>query len=361
MITPNNRQAAEPAQLPAPISSNSGRIWAFIYNPARPRMPLEKVVALRSESGNIYELNTNRRIFQTIYGGVYEGFRLNLYNNTDPNRIVYVRSNMHLAIKVYSIANIETLGQIHEDPTQEFAALQFLGDYDGMGTGNINILGQIELMITPEEMYSVMRRFNGSDLWAYVRELELEEDILGEEKAKHIFKQLLHAVEYLHSFGMAHRDISLENILYDPEDHRAVLIDFGMCIVCTENPNTDPAWNMVELTRTLFMAGKPRYLAPEMNDLALLHQGFDPMLADIWMMGVVLQAMVTGQLPIRQAVDTDNDFQRITSDYMDYIATVGYDQVMSPDLQNFIQGILRRDPAERLTLTQMRDHEWLQH
>jgi serine/threonine protein kinase len=59
--------------------------------------------------------------------------------------------------------------------------------------------------------------------------LEREKTILGLE-IKWIITQLLCAVEYLHSKGVAHRDIKLENILCSLSvhlEHRVALADFG--------------------------------------------------------------------------------------------------------------------------------------
>ena len=43
---------------------------------------------------------------------------------------------------------------------------------------------------------------------------------------RHVFKQILEAVRYVHSSGYAHRDLKLENILLD-SSFNVKLIDFG--------------------------------------------------------------------------------------------------------------------------------------
>lgn len=44
------------------------------------------------------------------------------------------------------------------------------------------------------------------------------------------FSQLVHALEYIHSQGIAHRDIKPENLLLDAEG-ALKLADFGLCSV----------------------------------------------------------------------------------------------------------------------------------
>ena len=52
---------------------------------------------------------------------------------------------------------------------------------------------------------------------------------LPEEAARWFFQQLVLAVDYCHSLGIAHRDIKLENALLDRQGPRAILklCDFG--------------------------------------------------------------------------------------------------------------------------------------
>lgn len=57
---------------------------------------------------------------------------------------------------------------------------------------------------------------------------------LSEDESKRIFFQILQAVDYLHSFGITHRDIKLENVLFIGGSASAEikLIDFGFSTVC---------------------------------------------------------------------------------------------------------------------------------
>lgn len=55
----------------------------------------------------------------------------------------------------------------------------------------------------------------------------------NETVCRHYLKQLLPVVDYIHSRGISHRDLKLENILVDSEANLRV-IDFGLAITLKE-------------------------------------------------------------------------------------------------------------------------------
>jgi testis-specific serine kinase len=135
---------------------------------------------------------------------------------------------------------------------------------------------------------------------------------LSEPRACQLFKQMISAVDYIHSQGVCHRDIKCENILLD-ENFVVKLIDFGFAKNLKDMPKTiDP--DKVEaavasasgsqkisssqirkkdskLSETY--CGSYAYASPEI----LKGIPYDPFLSDIWAMGCVLFAMVFGRLP----------------------------------------------------------------
>lgn len=53
---------------------------------------------------------------------------------------------------------------------------------------------------------------------------------LSENIVKVIFKEMLSAVDYIHSIGIIHRDIKLENFLIGTDIDDIKLIDFGLSV-----------------------------------------------------------------------------------------------------------------------------------
>jgi len=94
--------------------------------------------------------------------------------------------------------------------------------------------------------------------------------------------QMIAAIRYLHDLGIAHRDLSLENIMVTKAPHTDTLIqiiDFGMAT----------------LSRTVRreVRGKQSYQAPEMHT----ESEYDTFLADIFALGVVIFAMAAQDYP----------------------------------------------------------------
>lgn len=49
------------------------------------------------------------------------------------------------------------------------------------------------------------------------------------------FKQISEAFEYLHSRGIAHRDVKLDNILIEENTNMIKVIDFGFAAFCSNS------------------------------------------------------------------------------------------------------------------------------
>ena len=69
----------------------------------------------------------------------------------------------------------------------------------------------------------VMELCPGGDLLNYVRKRRK----LTEPSAKYLFKQIMQGIAYMHSIGIVHRDIKLDNILLDGKGN-VKIGDFGV-------------------------------------------------------------------------------------------------------------------------------------
>jgi serine/threonine protein kinase len=90
--------------------------------------------------------------------------------------------------------------------------------------------------------------------------------------------KILKGLEYLHSIGVAHRDIKFENIILDGKEPK--FIDFGLSKVFIEG----------ETSRERI--GTMAYSSPEI----LLGCNHD-ISTDVWSLGIVLHVLLTGDYP----------------------------------------------------------------
>jgi len=119
-----------------------------------------------------------------------------------------------------------------------------------------------------------MEYATGGDLLTYV----IRRSKLNELVAKFIFKQLAESVYYIHSQGFCHRDIKLDNILLDIDNHIKVSLSSYICKkLCDFGVSTQ--FKKGDVLKDL--CGTPAYIAPEI----LKGNGYDGFISDIWSMG----------------------------------------------------------------------------
>lgn len=90
-------------------------------------------------------------------------------------------------------------------------------------TRHMNVVRLYESFETQQHIVFVMEICGAGDLLTYVRRRrKLKEDV-----AKHLFKQIIEGLKYIHSKSILHRDIKLDNILLTSEGD-VKICDFGV-------------------------------------------------------------------------------------------------------------------------------------
>ena len=173
----------------------------------------------------------------------------------------------------------------------------------------------------------------------------------SERCASKIVKQILSAIKHLHDRNICHRDLKPENILFESKSKEAQvkLIDFGLSkYFSVKNPIKDSRRDEQALMRT--KTGTPYYMAPEVLDGA-----YDET-CDMWSLGVITYCLLCGYPPF----NADNDqqlFRKIkTCDYEFYMPEWGS---VSDEAKNFIEGLLKLDPKNRMTPEMALAHPWI--
>eukprot|EP00727_Mastigamoeba_balamuthi_P000092 m51a1_g1008 putative myosin light chain (415) ;mRNA; f:593414-595412 len=194
-----------------------------------------------------------------------------------------------------------------------------------------------DVLVYRKKIHLIMDHVDGMELLSVIGRHGGQE----EGAAKRVFAQMAQAVDYLHSMGVAHRDLKPENVLIsgDIDAPTVKLVDFGLSRDCCQNG-------------MLTMCGSPSYVAPEV----LQCQPYTVQ-CDMWSLGVILFALLSGQLPF--TADTEEQlFAAVAKGTFD-MAGAQWSGV-SKAAQDLVRGLLVVDPARRMTSSQCLAHKWLE-
>ncbi|RHY51111.1 hypothetical protein DYB26_005333 [Aphanomyces astaci] len=159
------------------------------------------------------------------------------------------------------------------------------------------------------------------------------------------FAGICDAVHYMHKQGIAHGDLSLENVLVT-DAGMLKLSDFGS------------ATPFDAILRNQQMAGKPFYMAPEIHRSG----AFDPSKADVWSVGVMLFMLVTGNPPFESSHASDPSMQFVATNGCRALCAAWHvDDVIPADAMDLLENLLVIDPAERWSMAQVMSHAYIRH
>lgn len=158
-----------------------------------------------------------------------------------------------------------------------------------------NIIETIEIVYENNRILQVME-YCEYDLFAIVMSNKM-----SYEEICCCFKQILTGVQYLHSIGLAHRDLKLDNCVINSKGI-IKLIDFGAAVVFS-----------YPFSKTLIEAsgivGSDPYLAPEVCVFAK----YDPRPVDIWSAAIIFCCMILKKFPWKIPKLRDNSFKLFCS------------------------------------------------
>ena len=193
---------------------------------------------------------------------------------------------------------------------------------------------------TPQTMFAVLEYCGGGSLQRLLQQQQARGPLgmcgMDAPRVADLAKQLASALKYLHSCGVAHRDIKPGNILFDAEG-ALKLCDFGFATRCHDH----------ELKQ---QCGTPSFFAPE---LTMAHEGYLGRPVDMWALGCVLFEMLHG-LPAFSGGSVEQLFTRIRA-----ANHVPFAPDLPGEARSIISALLTRDPMERLTAAALLDEPWI--
>lgn len=265
------------------------------------------------------------------------------------------KSHPIIAVKFINKQHALRVGRIREDQIRLEVGLHSIVSANG---GHQNIVQFLNYGSDPNWYWIAMQLADGGDLFD---KIEADEGV-PEPIAQFYFIQLINAITWCHSKGVAHRDIKPENMLLSA-DGDLKLADFGLACQFLDLRNGSTK-------RSTTVCGSPPYAAPEIFAVGehnqKIKQGkiageqakYQPELTDYWSCAVVLFVLLAGNTP------WDIPDVRQSYEFEQFIKTDGKPmddelwQRIPPHALSLLRGILKVDPTQRFNLQATRAHPW---
>jgi len=179
--------------------------------------------------------------------------------------------------------------------------------------------------------YSAMELIRGQRLDEYVKNGDL-----GIQEVLVLFRKICLAVAHAHAHGIVHRDLKPGNILVDGEGEPHVL-DFGLAKLKPVG-----ATLATDSTRTGVFLGTLAYSSPEqtMGDPRLVTER-----SDVYSLGVILYALLTGQEPYRLPPDIEGALRAIRE--AEPVRPSKVRRGIDRDVETITRGCLSKEPHRR--------------
>lgn len=164
----------------------------------------------------------------------------------------------------------------------------------------------------------------------------------SESEAAHLLRKILLAVNSLHHCDICHRDLKPEHFIFEDSSPNAELklVDFGI---------SNKLFGRGDQSEMKTVIGTPDYMAPE-----VMWGGYG-LMCDMWSVGVIMYAMLSGQLPF--IADTVSEtFDKAMSGSFS-VSSEAWTRV-SPTAVDLLRKLLVVEPKGRLTADAALRHEW---
>mmetsp|Transcript_73149 Transcript_73149/g.122136 ORF Transcript_73149/g.122136 Transcript_73149/m.122136 type:complete len:554 (-) Transcript_73149:316-1977(-) len=277
---------------------------------------------------------------------------------------VLVQRNEHSVQDIYDVDDLAVLGRgacgsvciVKKKSTNEVYAMKTV-PMDGMGGATLdelrreievqkaldhpNIVRVFEYFEERHQMHIIMELCKGG---ALVSRMKNHRHGYGEQAAATLVQKMLSAVLYCHHKGVVHRDIKLDNFIYEneAEDAELKLIDFGFA--CEVKPGYEAMWDQI---------GTPSYMAPEL--WADHCKEYDSSV-DMWAMGVVAYMLLSGKRPFHHT-DRKEKARMIKQDPVRFVGSE-WDKI-SPEAKDFCSRLMNKEPHKRLSASKALEHPWI--
>ena len=200
-----------------------------------------------------------------------------------------------------------------------------------------NITNIFEIYEDSRKYYIMMEFLQGGELFEAIT----SSGSFSELSAAKVMKQLLSAVNYLHTNHIVHRDLKPENIMLTTEPHdgnyEIKLIDFGA------------ARNFIPGKKINKFIGTSYYIAPE-----VLKENYDEK-CDIWSCGVILYILLCGYPPFNG--NTNIDIYHNIQTQNPVFSGEEWEEITKEAI-SLIKNMLNKNPIKRFSAEMCLEHKW---
>lgn len=246
-----------------------------------------------------------------------------------------------------------------ERPWVDFGIVTYLH-----GIGYPHVCQPLGMFADHMDTYVVSEFASDGDLFTWCHKQRAPPGPAREAVVRPLVQQICLAVYWLHECGIAHRDLSLENMVLTRGQAQQLhgtggslpyaggsrlevkLIDFGMATVERHVKGE--------------LCGKPSYQAPEMHG----DRGYDTFLADSFSLGVTFYCMGSGDYPwmnTRPGAESDAIFRYVMANGLDKYFEARklrgkgkrVVEVFTPEFLHFLRCLMEPDPSKRYTLGEL--------
>ncbi|CAK81902.1 unnamed protein product (macronuclear) [Paramecium tetraurelia] len=256
---------------------------------------------------------------------------LKLIGRGSTANVYQVRSkidDINYAIKVFDKAQLETDNQVKQSLLFEIQYLKLFN--------HPNIVKYLGVFESKSQIILIQELLLGGDLDSNIQERKLDED-----QIKIIMKSILGGLDYMHSFGIFHRDIKKCNIMLRQQNNyeSLCLIDFGLA----EKANSENNY--------LFRyCGTPGCVAPE-----ILRKQQYGLKVDIYSVGILGYQLMFGKDPFK----SNTTKEIIVKNFLGHIDFSDTSSISKSGIY-FLKGLIEIDPQIRFSAAQALKHPFLQ-
>jgi serine/threonine protein kinase len=250
---------------------------------------------------------------------------------------------------VVKLSSVPKTSNCLENPGTEIEILEKLRD-GKQHDGHQYIIKLVEAFPSTVDgddlLCMVMEYASGGDMLDKIIKCDERKKKMSFSRIRKYSLMMAKGVSFLHSRGIVHLDLSLENMLLTPQDEIRIC-DFGQA-----------------QEQRLFRAFSPRrgkvaYMAPEV----FKYHSFDGCKADVWSLGVIFWSILSNGSLYDKPVTSDPHFAYVAQGKSGLKKLFEGSEISDiPDTcLDLLSHMLAISPSSRYTIEQVLSHPWLQN